>query len=220
MPIHVSAQHIKELRNQTGAGMMDCKKALQASDGNIKVAVETLRKKGLAFADKKSNRITAEGIVESYIHSGSKIGVLVEINCETDFVARRLEFQKLARDIAMQIVACPSVKYVSIEDIDQNVINYEYEIESSKEDLVNKPKEMKKKIVAGRLEKRLKEMALLEQLFIKNPDISVEELIKQHISLLGENIKVRRFTKFVLGDGVEKQSSNFALEVTEIIRNI
>lgn len=220
MSIHISAQHVKELRDQTGAGMMDCKKALQESNGNIQIAIEVLRKKGLASAGKKLHRITAEGIVESYIHSGSKIGVLVEVNCETDFVARQLEFRRLAKDIAMQVAACPLVKYISIEDIHKDTIKYEYEIESSKEDLNNRTPEIKEKIVAGRLEKRLKEMTLLDQVFIKNQDISVEELIKQHVSLLGENIRVRRFTKFILGEGLEKKSDNFALEVAQIIQNI
>ena len=220
MSIQISAQCVKELRSQTGAGMMDCKKALQQSKGDIKLAIETLRKKGLASADKKSNRITAEGIVESYIHAGSRIGVLVELNCETDFVARRSEFHQLAKNIAMQIAACPSVQYVSIDQIDQKVIDTEKKIEEGKEDLKGKPKEIKDRIVTGRLDKRLKEMSLIDQMFIKNQDISIEELIKQHVSLLGENIKVRRFTKFLLGEGLDKKIDNFVYEVQEIIQNV
>ena len=220
MSIQISAQRVKELRNQTGAGMMDCKKALQESKGNIKTAIETLRKKGLASADKKSSRITAEGIIESYIHAGSRIGVLVELNCETDFVARHSEFHKLAKDIAMQIAACPSVRYVSVDQIDESIIDNETRIEANKEDLSNKPQEIKDKIVAGRLEKRLKEMSLLDQPFIKDHSISIEELIKQHVSLLGENIKIRRFTKFLLGEGLEKRVENFVSEVAEIIQNV
>lgn len=200
MSTHISAEYVKELRSKTGAGMMDCKKALQASAGNMELAIETLRKKGLSLADKKSGRITAEGIIESYIHAGSKIGVLVELNCETDFVARRLEFHRLAKDIAMQIAACPSVKYVSIDNIDENIIISETKIESEKEDLISKPEDIRNKIIVGRVDKRLKEMSLIDQPFIKDPDILVEELIKQHIALLGENIKVRRFKKFVLGN--------------------
>lgn len=220
MSIQISAQHVKELRNQTGAGMMDCKKALQDSQGDMQVAIETLRKKGLASADKKASRITAEGIIESYIHAGSRIGVLVELNCETDFVARRVEFHKLAKDIAMQIAACPSVDYVSIDDIDESIVLNETRIESDKEDLVNKPQSIKEKIVAGRIDKRLKEMSLMNQPFIKNQDLSVEQLVKQHIALLGENIKIRRFAKFLLGEGLEKRSNNFSSEVKEIVSKI
>lgn len=220
MSLQISAQRVKELRSQTGAGMMDCKKALQESEGDIKIAIENLRKKGLALADKKSGRVAVEGIIESYIHAGSKIGVLVEINCETDFVARRSEFHKLAKNIAMQIVACPSVQYVSVDEITQDVVDNEKRIEANKEDLKNKPQDIKDKIVVGRLEKRLKEMSLIDQLFIKDQNISVEELIKQHIALLGENIKVRRFTKFILGEGLPKKTDNFVSEVTEIIQNV
>uniref|UniRef100_UPI00300342E3 translation elongation factor Ts n=1 Tax=Anunuuluaehu liula TaxID=3049639 RepID=UPI00300342E3 len=217
MSIKISAQHVKELRNQTGAGMMDCKKALQDAQGDMQVAIETLRKKGLAYADKKSNRITAEGVIESYIHAGYKIGVLVELNCETDFVARRIEFHRLAKDIAMQVAACPSVNYVSVYDIDESIILKETRIESGKEDLINKPQSIKEKIITGRIDKRLKEMSLMNQPFIKNQDLSVEQLVKQHIALLGENIKIRRFKKFVLGEGLEKRINNFVSEVEEII---
>nr|YP_010904068.1 translation elongation factor Ts [Caulacanthus ustulatus]WCH57319.1 translation elongation factor Ts [Caulacanthus ustulatus] len=209
MSKQISAEYVKELRSKTGAGMMDCKKALQASGGDMELAVENLRKKGLALADKKSTRIATEGIIESYIHSGSRIGVLVEINCETDFVARRVEFQRLAKDIAMQIVACPSVSHVSLDSISQNTIDNEAKIESDKEDLINKPNNIRNKIIAGRMEKRLKEISLLNQPFIKNPDITIEELLKQHIALLGENIKIRRFEKFLLGEGLIKKVNDF-----------
>nr|YP_010204155.1 elongation factor Ts [Ahnfeltia fastigiata]UAT97594.1 elongation factor Ts [Ahnfeltia fastigiata]UAT97798.1 elongation factor Ts [Ahnfeltia fastigiata] len=219
MAIQISAQHVKELRNKTGAGMMDCKKALQASSGDMNIAIENLRQKGLASADKKSSRVASEGIIESYIHAGSRIGVIVEINCETDFVARHSEFQKLAKNIAMQLVACPSVEYVSVDEISSEMIDQEKRIESGKEDLVNKPEAIKEKIVAGRIDKRLKELSLLDQAFIRNQDISIEELIKQHIALLGENIKVRRFQKFILGEGLEKKSTDFYSEVAEIIKN-
>jgi len=217
MCIQITAKDVKELRNKTGAGMMDCKKALQGANGNIDIAIENLRKKGLASANKKSSRITTEGIIESYIHSGSRIGVLVELNCETDFVARREEFQKLAKDIAMQIVASPEVEYVSINDIDQNIVNNEIRIESSKEDLFNKPIEIKEKVVAGRIEKRLQEISLMSQAFIRDQNISIEDLINQYIALLGENIKIRRFQKFILGEGLDKKITNFANEVEEII---
>nr|WCH58080.1 translation elongation factor Ts [Cystoclonium purpureum f. stellatum] len=217
MSIQISAEYVKELRNKTGAGMMDCKKALQSADGNMELAIETLRKKGLALADKKASRIAAEGIVESYIHAGSRLGVLIEINCETDFVARRLEFHRLAKDIAMQIAACPLVEYISVDDIDINVIENETRIESEKEDLINKPKDIKNKIVAGRIDKKLKEMSLMNQPFIKDLNISVEELLKQHIALLGENIKIRRFQKFLLGEGLEKRSHNLLADIEDII---
>nr|YP_009293838.1 elongation factor Ts [Ahnfeltia plicata]AOM65526.1 elongation factor Ts [Ahnfeltia plicata]UAT97390.1 elongation factor Ts [Ahnfeltia plicata] len=219
MAIQISAQHVKELRNKTGAGMMDCKKALQASSGDMNIAIENLRQKGLASADKKSSRVASEGIIESYIHAGSRIGVIVEINCETDFVARHSEFQKLAKNIAMQLAACPSVEYVSADQISSDMIEQEKRIESGKEDVVNKPEAIKDKIVAGRMDKRLKELSLLDQAFIRNHDISIEELIKQHIALLGENIKVRRFQKFILGEGLEKKSTDFSSEVAEIIKN-
>nr|YP_009565216.1 elongation factor Ts [Gelidium sinicola]QBA96567.1 elongation factor Ts [Gelidium sinicola] len=217
MSIRISAQSVKELRNKTGAGMMDCKKALQASDGNIPIAIENLRKKGLASADKKMSRIATEGIIESYIHAGSKIGVLVELNCETDFVARRVEFQKLSRDIAMQIAACPSVVYVNTNDIPKHIIDSETKIELGKEDISKKPKDIREKIVDGRIEKRLKEMALFNQPFIRNTDITIEELVKNHISLLGENIQVRRFQKFILGEGMEKKEENFKNEVSDML---
>nr|QOS04619.1 translation elongation factor Ts [Sarcopeltis skottsbergii] len=220
MFIKIPAQHVKELRNQTGAGMMDCKKALQESKGDMKVAIENLRKKGLASANKKFGRITTEGLIESYIHAGSRIGVLVELNCETDFVARRIEFNRLAKDIAMQVAACPSVNYVSINEIDENIIRNETRIESSKEDVINKPQEIKDKIVAGRIDKRLKEMSLMNQPFIKDQDLLIEDLVNQHIALLGENIKIRRFEKFILGEGLVKPSSNFVTEVKQIITKI
>ena len=198
--LQISAQEVKKLRDRTGAGMMACKKALQASNGDINIAIENLRQKGLDLANKKTNRTTAEGLIESYIHTGSRIGVLVEINCETDFVARRKEFQKLARNIAMQIAACPSVEYIAIQDIPENIINIEKRIEAGKEDLLNKPHEVQKKIIENRVTKRLKEISLLEQSFIREPNITIEQLIKQFIALLGENIKVRRFQKFILGE--------------------
>nr|QVY58150.1 translation elongation factor Ts [Eucheuma denticulatum] len=217
MSIRISAEYVKELRNKTGAGMMDCKKALQANEGNMELAIEALRKKGLALADKKSSRIVTEGMIESYIHAGSRIGVLVEINCETDFVARRSEFQRLAKDVAMQIAACPSVQYISVDDIDNIFIDNETRIEAGKEDLIDKPQSIREKIVAGRVEKRLKEISLMNQPFIKNTNISVEELLKQHIALLGENIKIRRFEKFLLGEGLKKKQYNFVADIQNVM---
>jgi elongation factor Ts len=209
----IPAQVVKELRERTGAGMMDCKKALKETDGDMDKAVEWLRKKGITSADKKAGRVAAEGLVGSYIHTGGRVGVLVEVNCETDFVARRDEFQTLVRNIAMQIAACPNVEYVKVEDIPTEMVEKEKSIEMGRDDLGNKPANVKEKIVQGRIEKRLKEISLMDQPYIRDQSISVEELVKQSIAALGENIQVRRFVRFILGEGIEKQESNFAEEV-------
>ena len=304
----ISAQVVKELRERTGAGMMDCKKALKENDGDMTKATEWLRQKGITSADKKAGRVAAEGLVGSYIKPGGQVGVLVEVNCETDFVARREEFQKLVqniamqaaessdveslmtqqyinnqditveefvketiaqigeniqvrrsarfmfdegvaglvgsyihtggrvgvlvevnceseavaqgeefqtlvRNIAMQVAACPNVEYVKIEDIPAEIVQKEKDIEMGRDDLAKKPDNIKEKIVQGRIEKRLKEMTLIDQPFIRDQSITVEELIKQNVATLGENIQVRRFVRFVLGEGIEKQESNFAEEV-------
>jgi elongation factor Ts len=209
----ISAKLVKELRDKTGAGMMDCKKALTANEGDVEKSIEWLRKKGLAGADKKAGRVASEGLVGSYIHTGGRVGVLVEVNCETDFVARREEFQNLVRNVAMQIAACPNVEYVKVEDIPAEVVEREKAIEMGKDDLGNKPENIKEKIVQGRIDKRLKELSLMDQPFIRDQNISVEELVKQTIAQLGENVQVRRFVRFVLGEGIEKVESNFADEV-------
>ena len=209
----ISAKTVQELRKKTGAGMMDCKKALAESDGDITKAMEWLRKKGITSADKKADRVAAEGLVGSYIHTGGRVGVLVEVNCETDFVARRDEFQALVRNIAMQVAACPNVEYVRVADIPPEVVAKEKEIEMGRDDLGNKPDNVKEKIVQGRIEKRLKEMSLMDQPYIRDQNISVEELVKQTVGQIGENIQVRRFVRFTLGEGIEKQESNFAEEV-------
>ncbi|NES96506.1 MAG: translation elongation factor Ts, partial [Desertifilum sp. SIO1I2] len=206
----ISAKLVKELREKTGAGMMDCKKALAENDGDVTKATEWLRQKGLASAGKKAGRVAAEGLVDSYIHTGGRIGVLVEVNCETDFVARREEFQALVRNIAMQIAACPNVEYVSVSEIPSDVAEKEKAIEMGRDDLAGKPDNIKEKIVQGRIEKRLKELALLDQPYIRDQNITVEELVKQSIAQLGENIQVRRFIRFVLGEGIEKEETNFA----------
>ena len=151
----ISAKLVKELRDKTGAGMMDCKKALKETEGDLNKATEWLRQKGITSADKKSGRVAAEGIVGSYIHTGGRVGVLVEVNCETDFVARREEFQTLVRNIAMQVAACPNVEYVKVEDIPPDVAQKEKEIEMGRDDLGGKPENIKEKIVQGRIEKRL-----------------------------------------------------------------
>lgn len=217
MTLQISAQTVKALRDKTGAGMMDCKKALQANNGNEEKALESLRQKGLASANKKASRTAIEGLLESYIHTGGKIGVLVEVNCETDFVARRPEFQKLAKDIAMQIAASPNVEYVSTQHIPSEVVNLEKRVEAGKDDLKNKPADKLETIIEGRIKKRLKELSLLDQMFIRNQDISIEDLINQNIAVLGENIKIRRFERFVLGEGEENNKANFADEVADIL---
>jgi elongation factor Ts len=209
----ISAKLVKELRDKTGAGMMDCKKALKETEGDITKASEWLRQKGITSAEKKAGRIAAEGLVDSYIHTGGRVGVLVEVNCETDFVARGEKFQALVRNIAMQIAACPNVEYVKTDDIPAEIAAKETEIEMGRDDLAGKPDQIKEKIVQGRIQKRLKELALLDQTYVRDQNITVEELIKQSIAELGENIKIRRFTRFVLGEGIEKKESNFAEEV-------
>ena len=201
----ISAKLVKELREKTGAGMMDCKKALGESDGDVTKAIEWLRQKGITSAEKKQGRAATEGIIDSYIHTGGRIGVLVEVNCETDFVARREEFQTLVRDIAMQVAAYGNVEYVSTADVPQEIVEREKEIEKGRDDLQGKPEQIKDKIVQGRIDKRLKELSLLDQPFIKDQSITVDEYLKQGISVLGENIQVRRFARFVLGEGMEEE---------------
>jgi len=202
----ISAKAVKELRERTNAGMMDCKKALQETDGDMEKAIEWLRQKGLASAGKKAGRVAAEGLVDSYIHTGGRIGVLVEVNCETDFVARNQAFSELVRNIAMQIAACPNVEYVRVSDIPPEVAEKEKAIEMGKDDLAGKPENIREKIVAGRIEKRLKEMSLVDQAYIKDQNKSVEDLVKEAIAQLGENIQIRRFSRYVLGEGIEKSS--------------
>jgi elongation factor Ts len=209
----ISAQAVKELREKTSAGMMDCKKALTENGGDMEKAIEWLRKKNLARADKQSTKVAAEGLVGQYIHTGGRIGVLVEINCQTDFVSRNEAFKELVTNIAMQIAACPNVDYVKMEDIPADVVEKEKAIEMGKDDLAGKKEDLKEKIVAGRIEKRLKEMCLLDQPFIKNQDQTVAELVKSLAGELGENIQVRRFVRFVLGEGIEVEQSDFAAEV-------
>ncbi|XP_059063216.1 polyprotein of EF-Ts, chloroplastic isoform X2 [Cryptomeria japonica] len=208
----ISAALVKRLREETGAGMMDCKKALTETGGDLEKASEFLRKKGLASAEKKATRIAAEGRIGSYIHD-SRIGVLIEVNCETDFVARGEIFKELVEDMAMQIAASPNVQYVSVEDVSEDIVNKEREIELQKEDLLNKPAEIREKIVDGRIGKILKELTLLEQPYIKNDKIIVKDWIRQSIATLGENIRVRRFVQYNLGEGLEKKSQDFAAEI-------
>ena len=199
MTIEISAKLVKELRDKTGAGMMICKKALAENNGDFEKAIESLRLKGIATADKKSSRNTNEGIIYAYVHTGSKLGILVEVNCETDFVARRPEFVELSKNVAMQIASNSNIEVVSLEDIPQSIIDKTWEFERIKEDLKNKPEEIKNKIIQGRVDKSLKTQVLLEQEYIRDPSITVDEYIKQVIGLLGENIKVTRFIRYILG---------------------
>lgn len=197
---NISAKLVQMLRNKTNAGMMDCKKALIASNGDIGQAEDWLRKKCVTLPGKTLERTTAEGVIGSYIHTGGKVGVLVEVNCETDFVARTEEFQNLVRNIAMQIAASPDVEYVKVEDIPADVVEKEKSIAMGRDDLANKPENIRAKIVTGRIEKLLKQMCLLNQPYARDPNITIEELIKQNIAKLGENIQVKRFVRFVLGE--------------------
>lgn len=209
----IPAKLVKELRDKTNAGFADCKKALEATDGDMEKAIEWLRQKGITSAEKKAGKITAEGLVGSYIHTGGRVGVLVEVNCQTDFVARNEAFQALVKDVAMQVAACPNVEYVRVEDIPPDVIAKEKEIEMGRDDLGNKPQNIREKIVEGRIEKRLKELSLVDQPYIKDQSITVADLIKQRIAGLGENIRIRRFVRFVMGEGIEKEETDFAAEV-------
>ncbi|HEV8239790.1 MAG TPA: translation elongation factor Ts [Thermoanaerobaculia bacterium] len=208
----VTPQMVKELRERTGAGMMDCKNALLESKGDIEQAIDGLRKKGLASAAKKAGRVTAEGAVGSYIHAGGKIGVLVEVNCETDFVARTDEFQELVRDIAMHIAAADP-RFVRREEVTQDVLDRERSVQREKTLAEGKPEKVVDKIVEGRMEKFFAEQVLLEQPFVKDPDKSVGDLVTAKVAKIGENIQVRRFSRFKLGEGIEKRKDDFAAEV-------
>jgi elongation factor Ts len=304
----ITAKMVQELRRQTGAGMMDCKKALGETEGDLTKASEWLRQKGMVAAGKKSDRVTAEGLVDNYIQADGKAGVSIEVNCQTDFVARndafkdlvqslahqaitadsveallaqpyaaddsikvseaivqsiskigenlnvrRLanyrvadgnegavdgyihtggrvgvlielgctsakvansdEFKALARNLAMQVAACPNVEYINVSEIPEAIATKEKEIEMGRDDIANKPDNIKEKIVQGRIDKRLKEMTLVDQPYIKDQNISVSELIGQTSKQLGEDVTVRRFTRFILGEGIEKVESDFAAEV-------
>ncbi|AFZ25127.1 translation elongation factor Ts [Cylindrospermum stagnale PCC 7417] len=215
--MEISAQVVKQLREKTGAGMMNCKQALKETNGDINKAIAWLQQK--SFVTCNYTRIATEGLISSYIHTGGKVGVLLEVNCETDFVSRSQEFQTLVRDIAMQIAAYANIEYIHVVDIPAEVIAQETEIEIGRDDLANKPDNIKDKIIQGRIEKRLKEMSLMDQPYMRSPAITVEQHIKQAIAKLGENIQVRRFNRFVLGQGIEKPESHFAQEVASQIRS-
>lgn len=208
----ITASMVKELRETTGAGMMECKKALVEMDGDLQKAVDYLREKGLAAAAKKADRVAAEGAVGSYIHAGGKIGVLVEINCETDFVAKTEDFQALVKDIAMQIAAT-NPTFLKREDVPSEVIAHEREVLRVQALNEGKPEAIVERMIDGRIEKFYKENCLLEQAFIRDGDQSVSDVITEKIAKMGENISVRRFTRYQLGEGIEKKEDDFVSEV-------
>ncbi len=209
----VSASMVKELREMTGAGMLDCKNALTETDCNMDNAVKLLREKGIAKAAKKSGRIASEGMVTSYVHGG-RIGVLVEVNAETDFVSKNEEFVQFTKDVAMQIAAA-NPTYVRIEDVPAEAVEKEKEILKTQALNEGKPEKIIDKMVEGRISKFYKEICLLEQPFVKNPDITIGELLTEKISKIGENLSIRRFSRYELGEGIEKKEENFAEEVAK-----
>ena len=213
----ISASLVKELRQMTGAGMMDCKKALQETDGNMEKAAEYLREKGMADSVKKAGRIASEGLVVSYIHMGGKVGVLLEINCETDFVAKTDKFKALGQDIAMQIAAA-NPTCVRREEVDPAAIEHERQV--LREQAINegKPEKIVERMVEGRLEKYYKEVCLLDQPYIKDPDVTISDLVKGKIAKIGENISIRRFVRYQLGEGIEKKADNFVEEVMAAVK--
>lgn len=213
----ITAALVKELRERTGAGMMDCKKALSATDGDIEKAIDFLREKGLAAAAKKAGRVAAEGLVEAYIHGGGRIGVLVEVNCETDFVAKTDAFKELVKDIAMHIAAT-NPSYLKREEVPTAELEHEQAVLAEQARNEGKPEKIIEKMVAGRIEKYYKEVCLMEQPFVKDPDKTISDLITESIAKIGENISIRRFTRYQLGEGIEKKEENFAEEVMSFVK--
>jgi len=210
--MQVSAQMVKELRDRTGAGMMDCKSALAEAAGDVEKAIDLLRKKGLAAAAKRSGRVAADGLVTSYIHAGGKLGVLVEVNCETDFVGRTEEFQELVKDVAMHVAAAEP-RYVRREEVPAEVLERERAIYREQAAATGKPANVLERIVEGKLDKFFAEACLLEQPFVKNPDLTIGQLVQEKVARIGENIQIRRFARFKLGEGIEKKSVDLAAEV-------
>nr|WP_290371460.1 translation elongation factor Ts [Paenibacillus sp. JJ-223] len=208
----VNASAVKELREKTGAGMLDCKKALEEANGDLTKAAELLREKGLAAAANKAGRAATEGTVESYIHAGGRIGVLVEVNCETDFVGKTDQFKEFVKDIAMQIAAA-SPKFVSREEVSTEELEKEKEILRAQALNEGKPEKIVEKMVEGRIGKYYEEFCLLEQPFVKDPDKTISQLLNEKISQIGENISIRRFVRYELGEGLEKKVDNFVEEV-------
>ena len=213
----ITAALVKELRERTGAGMMDCKKALSATDGDLEKAIDFLREKGLAAAAKKAGRVAAEGLVEAYIHGGGRIGVLVEVNCETDSVAKTDAFKELVKDIAMHIAAT-NPSYLKREEVPTAELEHEQAVLAEQARNEGKPEKIIEKMVAGRIEKYYKEVCLMEQPFVKDPDKTISDLITESIAKIGENISIRRFTRYQLGEGIEKKEENFAEEVMSFVK--
>lgn len=209
----ITASTVKELRERTGAGMMDCKKALVETNGDIEKAIDLLREKGLSQAAKKSGRIASEGLVDAYIHGG-RIGVLVEVNSETDFVAKTDEFKEFVKDIAMQIAAA-NPKYISREEVPAEEIEREREVLTQQAKNEGKPDHIIEKMVEGRIVKYYEQVCLLDQHFIKDPDVKIQDLLNEKIAKIGENLKIRRFERFEVGEGLEKREENFAEEVAK-----
>ena len=216
----ITAAAVKQLREKTGAGMMECKNALKEADGNEEKAIDILRARGLASAKKREGRIAAEGIVGSYIHMGGKVGVLVELNCETDFVARGEEFQQIVKDIAMHIAAAEP-RYVSREEVPANVLDHEREIARAKvkndPKNANKPEQVIEKIVDGMLNKFYEETVLIDQPFIKDSAKTVGELVTEKVAKTGERIAIRRFTRYKMGEGLDRRSDDFGSEVASLV---
>jgi elongation factor Ts len=210
----ITASLIKDLRERTGAGMSDCKKALQETDADMEKAIDYLRKKGLAKAAKKAGREATEGAVISYIHGGGRIGVLVEVNCETDFVARNEDFQAFAREVALQIAAMNPL-YVKSDEVDQNAVAREREVLLAKAKESGKPEPVVQKMVEGQISKWMKEVCLLDQPWVKDDKKTIQDLTQELVAKLGENIRVRRFVRFELGEGLEKKKDDFAAEVAK-----
>ncbi|MDW7739511.1 MAG: translation elongation factor Ts [Bacillota bacterium] len=204
--MHIDAKIVKALREKTGAGMMDCKKALQEAKGNEEKAVDLLREKGLAAAAKRAGRAANQGIVDSYIHLGGKIGVIVEVNCETDFVARNDEFREFVRNLCLQVTAT-NPTYLTKEDVPEDILDKERQIIKAQALNEGKPEKVIEKIVEGRLDKYYRENCLLEQNFVKDEDITISELLSGLIAKIGENIVIRRFSRFEVGEGVESDNS-------------
>ena len=208
----ITAAQVKELREATGVGMMECKKALTECDGNMEKAMEWLRKKGIASAEKKAGRVAAEGVVESYIHMGGRIGVLIEVNCETDFVAKTPEFKSFVRDIAMHIAAA-NPSFLDRTEVPNETLDKEREILRAQALNEGKPEKIVDRMVEGRVEKFYKENCLVDQPFVKNPDMTIAQYVNERIQQTGENIKIRRFVRYEMGEGLEKRNDNFAEEV-------
>jgi len=210
--MEISASSVRDLRDRTGAGIMDCKKALKETEGDVDKAVDFLRQKGLAAASKKAGRVATEGLVGSYLHAGGKIGVIVEVNCETDFVARNEDFQNLIKDIAMHIAAANPLN-VTRDEISSELIEKEREIFRAQALESGKPENIVDKIVQGRVDKFCSEITLMEQAFVKDPDKTIETVVSEAIAKIGEKISIRRFARFHVGEGLEKKESNLAEEV-------